>query len=194
MTPVLELYQHHVAEGETRSLPAGTRVVYSVASGEAAFSTGPVELGPGHLLCFELGEETHLASQLSASLSLPEGEKLMRCDRVELPPGGTAYLHTHQGPGIRCLVEGRFRVQSNGLGHTVERYGAWFENGADPVEAHAVGDTTAAFVRVMILPAELLGRSSIRYVRDSDRDRPKPQRYQVFVDQPLRGSFVSAGG
>jgi hypothetical protein len=185
MTPVLELFQHHVADGETLSLPAATRVVYSVADGEATFSTGPVELGPGHALCWELGEEARMGSQLSATLTLGGGEKLVRCDRVELPPGGTAYLHTHQGPGIRCLVEGRFRVQSNGFGQTVERYGAWFENGADPVEAHAVSDTTAAFVRVMILPAELLGQSSIRYVRESDKDRPKPQRYQVFVDEPL---------
>ncbi|HEY5431456.1 MAG TPA: hypothetical protein VIK04_20240 [Solirubrobacteraceae bacterium] len=43
----------------------------------------------------------------------------------------------------------------------------------------------AAFVRVMVLPRELLGRSSIQYVRDGDQDRPKPQRYQVFVDEPL---------
>jgi quercetin dioxygenase-like cupin family protein len=185
MTLVLELFQHRVPDGATLSLPAATRVVYSVAGGEATFSTGPVELGPGHAICFELGEERRLDSQLSATLTLGDGDKLVRCDRVELPPGGTAYLHTHQGPGIRCLVEGRFRVQSNGLGQTVERYGAWFENGTDPVEAHAVSDTTAAFVRVMILPAALLGQSSIRYVRESDRDRPKPQRYQVFVDEPL---------
>jgi hypothetical protein len=37
----------------------------------------------------------------------------------------------------------------------------------------------------MILPRRLLGQSSIRYVRDEDRDRPKSQRYTVFVDAPL---------
>jgi hypothetical protein len=37
----------------------------------------------------------------------------------------------------------------------------------------------------MVLPAELRGQSSIRYVRDADRDKPKPQRYQVFVDEPI---------
>jgi len=41
------------------------------------------------------------------------------------------------------------------------------------------------FVRVMVLPRELLGKSSIRYVRESDRNRPKQQRYQVFVDEPF---------
>ena len=67
----------------------------------------------------------------------------------------------------------------------MECFGAWCENGSDPVEAHAVSDATAAFVRVMVLPADLKGRSSIQYVRDSDRDKPKPQRYQVFVDEPI---------
>ena len=189
MSPVLQLFQHHLAAGETVALPAAPRVVYSVDRNEARFSTEPTTLTAdfgGHQLRWELGEESELGSQISATLALNGGGPyLLRCDRVEIPPGGTAYLHTHRGPGIRCLVQGRFRVQSDGLGQTVERYGAWFENGADPVEAHAVSDDTAAFVRVMVLPRELLGQSSIRYVRDADKDRPKPQRYQVFVDEPL---------
>jgi hypothetical protein len=37
----------------------------------------------------------------------------------------------------------------------------------------------------MVLPRDLLGRSSIQYVRESDKERPKPQRYQVFVDEPI---------
>lgn len=190
MTRVLQLFQHRFADDDrTVELTARPRVIYSVDANEAHFSTGPVTLGPRlghHLLRYELAEEPDAASQISAKLALDgHAEYLLRCDRVELPAGGIAYLHTHRGPGIRCLVEGRFRVESNGFGQTVERYGAWFENGADPVQAQAVSDETAAFVRVMVLPRELLGRSSIQYVRDSDRDRPKPQRYQVFVDEPL---------
>jgi hypothetical protein len=38
----------------------------------------------------------------------------------------------------------------------------------------------------MILPRSLLGQSSIRYVDQADRDKPKHQSYQVFVDQPIR--------
>jgi hypothetical protein len=186
----MQLFQHRLAGGETVTLEAAARIVYSVARNQARFTRGPLVLGAGdgggHLLRWELSADAQLESQLSATLSLDDGGSyLMRCDRVELPPGGTAYLHTHRGPGIRCLVEGRFRVQSNGFGQTVEPFGAWFENGCDPVEAHAVSDCPAAFVRVMVLPAELRGQSSIRYVRDSDRERPKPQRYQVFVDEPI---------
>jgi hypothetical protein len=37
----------------------------------------------------------------------------------------------------------------------------------------------------MILPRELIGRSSIRYVRAEDLDRPKSQSYQIFLDEPF---------
>jgi hypothetical protein len=37
----------------------------------------------------------------------------------------------------------------------------------------------------MVLPARLRGQSSIRYVREEDAAKPKPQRYTVFVDQPV---------
>ena len=35
----------------------------------------------------------------------------------------------------------------------------------------------------MILPRELKGKSSIRYVRPEDHDKPKTQSYQVFCDE-----------
>jgi hypothetical protein len=38
----------------------------------------------------------------------------------------------------------------------------------------------------MILPVELQGKSSIRYVNPEDLARPKSQRYQVFIDRPLQ--------
>lgn len=189
MSTVLQLFQHHLADGETLSLGAAPRVVYSLDRDEARFTTEPLELDAGfgrHLLRYELGAEADSASQISASLELNGAASyLVRCDRVELPPGGVAYLHTHQGPGIRCLIRGRFRVEVDGFAQTVERFGAWFENGRDPVEARAVSDDAAAFVRVMILPRELLGRPSIRYVRPSDAERPKPQRYHVYIDAPV---------
>jgi hypothetical protein len=189
MSPVLELFQRRLADGERLSLDARPRVIYSVDRNEARFTTGRLEVGPElgcHVLLYEFAEEPQLDSQISARLALGgDAEYLVRCDRVDLPPGGVAYLHTHRGPGIRCLIQGRFRVEVNGFAQTVERYGAWFESGVEPVEARAVSDEPAAFVRVMVLPRELLGRPSIQYVRDADRDRPKLQRYQVFVDVPL---------
>ena len=37
----------------------------------------------------------------------------------------------------------------------------------------------------MILPRELLGKSSITYVKPDDIDKPKNQKYQIFVDTPI---------
>ncbi len=38
----------------------------------------------------------------------------------------------------------------------------------------------------MILPAALLGKSSIRYVLPEDQDKPKRQTYQLFIDEPIK--------
>ncbi|HEX9671932.1 MAG TPA: hypothetical protein VGA12_00690, partial [Burkholderiales bacterium] len=111
------------------------------------------------------------------------GGYLMRCDRVDFPPGGIAYTHVHRGPGIRCLLAGGIRVEVNGKVHDIAPGGAWFEAGPDPVLATASKAAPTAFVRVMILPRELRGKSSIRYVKPEDADKPKLQTYRVFVDE-----------
>jgi quercetin dioxygenase-like cupin family protein len=107
----------------------------------------------------------------------------MRCDRVDFPPGGIAYTHVHRGPGIRCLLAGNIRVEVNGKAHDIAPGGAWFEAGPDPVLAVASKTGPTAFVRVMILPRELQGKSSIRYVKPEDADKPKLQTYRMFVDE-----------
>jgi hypothetical protein len=71
----------------------------------------------------------------------------------------------------------------NGQAHDVKPGGAWFEAGPDPVLATASKSVPTAFARVMILPRELRGKSSIRYVRPEDADKPRLQTYRVFVDE-----------
>jgi hypothetical protein len=111
---------------------------------------------------------------------------LLRCDRVDFPPGGEALTHTHQGGGIRCLLVGSIRIDTQGHSTTYGPMGAWFEAGPDPVYAAADAQAPSAFARCMVLPAALLGgKSSISYVRQEDLDKPKSQRYQVFVDHPI---------
>lgn len=127
-------------------------------------------------------------SALRAELTLdPKGAYLMRCDRVDFPPAGIAYTHTHQGPGIRCLLAGAIRIRVSGAEHLVRPGEAWFEAGPDPVLALASEHEPTAFARVMILPAELRGKSSIRYVLPEDADKPKRQTYQLFVDDLIAG-------
>lgn len=115
----------------------------------------------------------------------PWSQYLMRCDRVDFPPGGIAYTHTHQGPGIRCLLLGEFTVQAHGEQAGFHPGEAWFEIGPDPVYAAASQGEPAAFVRAMILPRSLKGISSIRYVKPEDQDKPKPQKYTMFIDEAI---------
>jgi hypothetical protein len=111
---------------------------------------------------------------------------LIRLDRVSFPLGGIAYTHTHQGPGIRCLLTGSVIIDTNDSRHTVQAGEAWFEAGPDPVLALASETELTSFARVMVLPLELIGRSSIHYVKPEDLDKPKRQTYQIYVDTPLQ--------
>ena len=113
------------------------------------------------------------------------GDLLIRLDSVAFPPGGTALLHTHQGPGIRRLREGEIRIDTEGRSCSYGPGGAWFESGPEPVFAQASASVPSRFIRAMILPRSLLGASSIRYVNAEDRDKPKSQRYRVFAEMPV---------
>ena len=50
--------------------------------------------------------------------------------------------------------------------------------------AQAAGRPTR-FIRVLILPRALIGKSSIQYVNEADKAKPKSQQYKVYVDAPL---------
>lgn len=199
----LSLFVPSLSADAVWTVPAGAAAVY-LADGEASLDEMPLvphaavftvaggtvrtQAGGARLLVWRLSPAGRSApgALLSAPLMLdaPDGY-LMRCDRVDFPPGGVALLHCHQGPGIRCLVEGTFRVETGGREIAVAPFGAWFEAGPEPVYAEAAADRPSAFVRVMILPRWLTGQSSIRYLRPEDRDKPKSQRYTVFFDQPV---------
>ncbi len=123
--------------------------------------------------------------KLRYKVELPAGDILMRNDSVSFPPGGCAYLHTHQGPGIRCLIDGGIRIDAEGHSKSFGPGGAWFEAGPDPVFAQAANDRPSRFIRTMILPASYLGKSSITYVNAEDQDKPKSQVYKSYVDVPI---------
>ena len=204
----LTLFEHRVSGGEILPLPPGNRVLYGVdGAAKLVGADAAVGLAPNSAWCgaagvtidsaagatllrFELthGEACGGGRQvLVAPLALDPGEKyLMRGDRVDFPIGGVAYLHRHQGPGIRRLLHGAIRIETQGRNHDVAPGEAWFETGPDPVFAATSTAVESAFVRVMILPLALKGRSSISYVNDADKDKPKTQRYQVFIDFPIQ--------
>lgn len=176
---ILALYEHP-AGVETAG---GNVAVYDVDGNTAYFGAAAVR---GLALVWKLEEGAEADVKLAAPIALDtEVEWLLRCDRVDFPPGGIAYRHTHPGPGIRCLLFGSIRIESGGESNVYEPLEAWFESGPEPVLAFASEDEETAFVRVMLVPREWQGKRTIRYVDSADEDKPRLQRATVFFDEPI---------
>jgi hypothetical protein len=210
MPLLLALYEDVLVDGAALALPALPRMIFLVhggavvaertlADGETWHGQEAVTLvaGSAGATCwrFELAAAAAAVApaagvtsraKLSARLdALPPGELLLRGDSVGFPPGGCAYLHRHQGPGIRCLLEGGIRIDTHGRSTSYGPGGAWYETGPDPVFAQAAADRPSRFVRVMILPRALLGKSSIEYLNPADKEKPRVQQYKIFADAPI---------
>ena len=214
MPPVLRLCEDALSDGAALSLPARPRLAFvvhgSIAAGDRVLRDGEAwsgedaatfkaggegatvwrwELGAAETGGVVAGTGTGIASRekLAARLdTLPQGPLLLRGDSVAFPPGGCAYLHRHQGPGIRCLIEGGIRIDTHGRSTAYGPGGAWYENGPEPVFAQAAADRPTRFIRVMVLPAACLGKSSLEYLNAENKAKPKTQQYKVFADMPLR--------
>ena len=142
----------------------------------AAGSSGQHPAGPG----------VRSQEKLSAALeTIPQGELLLRGDSVAFPPGGCAFLHKHWGPGIRCLLDGGIRIDTHGRSTSYGPGSAWYETGSDPVFAQAAMDRPSRFIRVMVLPRSLLGKSSFQFVNEEDKAKPRVQQYKIFTDMPI---------
>jgi hypothetical protein len=219
MPPVLRLYEDVLANDAEISLPALPRMVF-VVHGSVATSDRTLHddegLGSESAISFKGGPEGatvwrwELAAdggdggapaaagitsreKLSARLdTMPKGAVLLRGDSVAFPPGGCAYLHRHQGPGIRCLRDGGIRIDTKGHSTSYGPGGAWFENGPEPVFAQAAAERPTRFIRVMILPMAYLARSSVEYLNEEDKAKPKSQTYKIYVDMPIAITDVPA--
>jgi len=213
--PVLCLHEDVLSNQAEASLPALPRMIFvvhgAVAIGGRNFRDGEAFSGEDGIT-LNAGSEGATAwrwdfladsdpavtargmvsrDKLSALLeTMPEGGLLLRGDSVAFPPGGCAYRHRHQGPGIRCLIEGGIRIDTHGKSTSYGPGGAWYETGPDPVFAQAAADRPTRFIRVMVLPRALLGKSSIEYLNEDDKAKPKSQSYKLFADMPLTGTGV----
>ena len=210
MPPVLALYEDVLSNGAELALPAAARMIFLVHGrariGERALADGEtwhgeaaatITGGDTGATCwrYELAAKPASAAggaagvrsreKLTASLeTLPAGELLLRGDSVAFPPGGCALPHRHHGPGIRCLIEGGIRIDTAGRSTSYGPGGAWYESGPEPVFAQAA-QRQSRFIRVMILPRALLGKSSLQLVDPADAAKPRAQQYQIFVDAPI---------
>jgi hypothetical protein len=213
MHPILRLYEDSISGGAVPvHLPPLARMIFVVhgavaidgktfSDGEAWHGEGAASLVAGKdgvtVWRFDLaapGSSGHVASgpavrsqeKLSAMVeTVPQGDLLMRGDSVAFPPGGCAFLHKHWGPGIRCLMEGGIRIDTHGRSTSYGPGSAWYETGSDPVFAQAAMDRPSRFIRVMILPRSLLGKSSFQFVNEEDKAKPRVQQYKIFVDVPI---------
>jgi hypothetical protein len=212
MSPVLRLCEDVLSSGARElSLPPLPRMIFVVhgtvsiaghvfGADSAWHGSGPVRLSPGSegATCWrwELAQDSDggiltglgvsSREKLTACLdTLPQGELLMRGDSVAFPPGGCAYPHTHQGPGIRCLIEGAIRIDTHGVSTCYGPGSPWYESGPEPVFAQTAIDRPSRFIRVMILPRALIGKSSLQLVNEEDKAKPRSQQYRIFADAPI---------
>ncbi len=182
---VTEGRAHHTLNADTAWFGVGDA---SLETGDTAARvwrwelTGSDPPGDGLLR----GEGIVSALKLASEIVLdPAVSYLMRCDRVDFPPGGIAYTHIHWGPGTRCLLRGELTVRTEGVERTYRPGDPWFERGPSPVYAAASESEPTSFVRAMVIPAAIRGQTSIRYVLAEDQDRPKSQQYTRYVDEPI---------
>src|SRR6516225_9657833 len=209
--PILRLWEDILSNGAALALPPLPRMIFVVHGGITVDAHELSDDGAWHgegLLAlqaatsgacvwrWELSSETagragsppgvRSREKLSTPLeTLPQGELLMRGDSVGFPPGGCAFLHRHRGPGIRCLIEGGIRIDTGGCSTSYGPGAAWYESGPDAVFAQAAADRPSRFIRVMILPRELLGKSSFQYVNEEDKSKPRIQQYKMLADTPI---------
>ncbi len=97
------------------------RLSLSKGAGSGGPNTITRELEDGTTLVWTLAEDAPDGALMSAEVDLGDGPWIMRLDRIDFEPGGTAYRHTHPGPGIRYLLFGEITIDSEGEQHT---YGA----------------------------------------------------------------------
>jgi len=85
----------------------------------------------------------------------PTTKWLFRLDCIVDNQGSTG-LHSHPGSGIRCMIEGHLRVESD-KGESSDNWNpgdAWYEEGSYPLISTSDPGEKATFLRGMILPPE----------------------------------------
>lgn len=123
-----------------------------------------------------------MARPLTRDPSLPF---VLRLDRVDFMLDHETPPHGHFGQGIRRLVDGRLLLS---IGERIERRHpgeAWFETGEEPVTARGLLPGTA-FIRALVMDADMLGQSSFRPWTEADAVRPRGVTYRLFLDEVTR--------
>jgi hypothetical protein len=86
---------------------------------------------------------------------VPTSKWLFRLDSINNNQGSTG-LHSHPGSGIRCMLKGHLRVESD-KGESSDNWligDCWYEEGSYPLVSTSDPGETADFLRGMVLPPE----------------------------------------
>lgn len=145
--------------------------------------------GTGEVWRFEVADVAPLATpdehaRLILAHPLPRDPAapfVLRMDRVDFPPEGATPKHGHAGPGIRRLLSGRLLAELGEEAHRIDAGGAWYETGTDPVIGRVMAPGSA-FIRCMVLDAELLGRPTFRAWTPEEAAKPRSASYRLFFD------------
>jgi hypothetical protein len=86
---------------------------------------------------------------------VPTSKWLFRLDCIYNNRGSTG-LHSHPGSGVRCMLEGQLRVESEKGECSDNRLpgDCWYEEGSYPLVSTSDPGETADFLRGMVLPPE----------------------------------------
>ncbi len=191
----LALHQHAL-EGRL-VLPAGAHALYlrhgmllvdgvPLAANAGMLARGGAVLeGQGEVWRHSV---SHAAAEDAATLVLshalardPAAPFVLRLDRVDFQPGAVTPRHGHAGPGIRRLLGGRLLAELGAETRRLEAGQAWYEPGDEPVVGRVLAPGTA-FVRVIVLDADYLGRSSFRAWTPAEAEKPRGVGYRLFLD------------
>ena len=86
---------------------------------------------------------------------VPTSKWLFRLDSITENQGSTG-LHSHPGSGIRCMIDGQIRIESD-KGECADNRApgdAWYEEGSYPLVSTTDPGNKATFLRGMVLPPE----------------------------------------
>jgi hypothetical protein len=182
----------YAERGEAAVASGGAR--QAIATGDGAFAeAGAVVTSTGNAWLYEIAPSSlplrfdeGLSPVLSRIAVVDEGPHILRADRVESQAGAQTPAHRHRGPGIRRLQFGLVRAE---VGDELDRIGAggaWFETGHESVVGTNISGGVNAFIRVMLLPAELAGgKSSFVATTEADAAKPRAVNLRLFGERPV---------
>jgi hypothetical protein len=98
-----------------------------------------------------------MSRQVKMFEMVPTSKWLFRLDCI-IEFEGTTGLHSHPGSGIRCLISGHLRTESEKGENTdnSQKGDVWYEEGSYPLVSTVNPGLRTTFLRGMILPPEYL--------------------------------------